>query len=176
MNKDTGYTLRFVLHMREVIYGSVDRPGFLARIFSGIFGRDRNIFDRGEVDTQLVNNVEVTNRIMQSGQFRVTPSGTVVPSIMLEIPLLDVQEQNLNIIVDNQRLSLNVQYSAVLKTWSVSVYHSDDARTPILKGRALVPDSFILSDIAVINEVMGDFYVDSLISIGEFDDQSMGRK
>ena len=78
MNKDTGYTLRFVLHMREVIYGSIDRPGFLARLFSNIFGRDRNVFDRGEVDTQLVNNVEVTNRIIESGQYRVTPRGVIV--------------------------------------------------------------------------------------------------
>ena len=79
MNKETGYSLRFVLHMREVIYGSIDRPGFLRRLFSNIFGRDRNVFDRGDVDLQLVNNIEVTNRIMQSGQFRVTPSGTIVP-------------------------------------------------------------------------------------------------
>ena len=89
---------------------------------------------------------------------------------MLEIPLLDVQEQNLNINVDEQKLSLNIQYSNILKTWSISVYYSDDVRTPIVKGRAMVIDSFILTDIGEFNEIRGDFYIDSLVSNGDFDD------
>ena len=88
---------------------------------------------------------------------------------MLEIPILDVQEQNLNILVDNQRLALNIQYSSTLKTWSLSVYYNDDARTPIVKGRAMVTDSFLLTDIGEFNEIRGDFYVDSLVSNGAFD-------